>query len=165
MCHVNDITGLETLFVAMFDAAARHAQILQQGYAAARQAELILRNRRVLSLSLPEWREYLLLFFQEVVEFVDKLQQQPDPVPWQVSWSWWRSVHRSSVTWKIFFSVAGAGSKAGRSLRYSCRSARVRSASHKFAGCVCSSCSPYRVAAPCSRFCFCRAVSFEPDLQ
>ena len=62
----------------MFDPAARHAQISQQGDAA-RQAELILRDRRVLSLSLTEWREYLLLFSEEVVNHVDKLQQQSVP--------------------------------------------------------------------------------------
>lgn len=61
-----------TLSVAMFDPAARHAQISQQGDAA-RQAELNLRDRRV-SLTLTEWREHLLLFSEEVVD-----QQQSVP--------------------------------------------------------------------------------------
>ena len=42
-------------------------------------ARQILRDRRVLSLSLTEWREYLLLFFQEVFDHVDKLHQQSVP--------------------------------------------------------------------------------------
>ncbi|KAK9805767.1 hypothetical protein WJX73_007352 [Symbiochloris irregularis] len=66
----------------MFDPAARHAQLSQQGNAA-QQAELLLRDRRVLSLSLTEWREYLLLFSEEVVFHVDKLQQHLAPGPLQ----------------------------------------------------------------------------------
>ena len=58
----------------MFDAAARHASISEQPDPA-RQAELVLRDKRLFSLTLAEWREYLLLFSEEVLDNIDKLQQ------------------------------------------------------------------------------------------
>ena len=62
----------------MFDPVSRHGHIVKQGDAA-RQAELLLRDRRVLSLTLEEWRNYLLLFPDDVVDQVDRLQQEAGP--------------------------------------------------------------------------------------
>ena len=58
----------------MFDPVSRHEHIVKQGDAA-RQAELLLRDKRILSLTVEEWRNYLLLFPDDVLDQVDRLQK------------------------------------------------------------------------------------------